>query len=362
MMRWLLVMVVLVGSVQAKALNKEPVRKPNPPLEVNGLTLMERGPDVQSVMVEVAMGKGGENPQWMMTYTNMQVLLGLLQREDGLVPPMDPKVLAAAPNPEPTYKGMDVVLKTVQGEKFKTMRVFMGKVVSGGKVVREDAGRALEYWLFSTARVKRDLMLGARVLPVWTFGQCRMLGMQVVDTEPRQCVMPDGGLILETAKKPTKASVTVKDFDQCLVKGTSLIATFPRRCVVAGGRVFTEPPRVKEPEPADAPLAEGATTRLDVPSPTVVVSESVVAPSPTVITNPVLGAYVVCAAAVVSGSEVSMTGVPMVSPTLGVLVSGTLGGAVSGSVVDAFVPDVAPAAGPEVMPWFERLNRWWGLK
>lgn len=349
MIRMVLVFVLLAGLAYAK----EVVRKPNPPMAVTPLTLLERGPDVQTVLVEVDVGKGMENPQWAMTFTNIQVLLGKLQ-DDVMVPPMKPALVALAKDMEPAYKGMKVMMQTVRGEKFQPLKVYKGRILANGKLVRNDVGRGLEYWLFSTARVRRDLNLGAGLLPVWTFEQCRLLGMQIVETEPRQCLLPEGGIVLQTADEPTKAGMNVADFEGCLKHGVSLVATFPRRCVVAGGKVFTEPPQVKEDEPADAPLAEGAATRLDVPSPTAVPVP--VEASATVVSNPLLGSYEISPAVVVSGSGA----VSESSVSVSTVVSSS---GVSSSLID-LVPalgDVAPAAGP-VKPatWWERLNMWWG--
>lgn len=367
-----LVILFLGGVVNAK----EPQRKANPPLPVTALNLMERGPDVQTVLVEVEVGKGMENPQWALTFTNIQVLLGKLQ-DEAMMPPMKPALLALAKEPEPAYKGMKVMMQTVRGEKFQALKVYKGRISAGGALVREDVGRGLEYWLFSTARVRRDLNLGASLVPVWTFEQCRVLGMQVVDTEPRQCLLPDGGIVLQTADEPTKGSLKVTDFEGCLKHGASLVATFPRRCVVAGGKVFTEPPQVKEEEPADAPLAEGATTRLDVPSATVVVELSA-----TVVNNPLLGSYEISPAtpkglsSYAKASEDRLQDQPSAdghslrdeAVSLTVIVSGsevisTSASGVSASLID-LVPamvDVAPAAGPaKPATWWERLNMWWG--
>lgn len=328
-----------------------PAREPNPPLKVTPEALMELGPDVQRVVVEADIGKGVENPQWMLAFTTIPVLLDKLL-ETKPEPPVDPKVLARAENPEPAYKGLKVRMTLVDGRDFELMRVFKGRVtVPGGALVREDVARGLEYWLFSTARVQRDVALGASLLPVLSFEQCRLLGMMVVATTPRQCVLPDDSLLVQTDTPADASTLKAKDFDSCLTHGVALIASFPRRCVAAGGRVFVEPPRVVEP-PADAPMAEGAGGRFDVP-----VSPTMPDISVSVVSNPLLGGYAVSATV----PEDTVSASTMVSVTLGGM--GISPTDTSPSVVD--VPDVAPAAGPELSwseRWGQKIVRWLGLE
>ena len=214
--------------------------------------------DIDQAMVVVEMGQGEDNPRWLMSSTQMQVLIDTLlqfmpnqsQLEDSIWPKLKPV--------EPKYRGLRVVLRTVFGKHFEPFTVFQGKVMAAnGSMMVPDYGRRLEYWMFGTSRVRRDQMVGANVLPVLTFEQCRLLGQQIVETKPRQCLLPNNNLLLETDELPTLQSAKIKDFEGCLKNGKALIYTFPRRCISAGGRVFTEPPKVYEalvPTPVDAPL------------------------------------------------------------------------------------------------------------
>lgn len=338
-----LAMVLLAGSALAKAPDfggKGPQPLPPKPYAVNAMTMAEQGPLVQRIQVTVQMGKGAENPIWLMTHTAGQVFLGKLQ-EDEPVPPVDPAVLKQVRLPSASYKGLKVEMQTVDGRKFEALTLYNGRATGpGGKLVKTDPGRGLEYWVFSTARVRRDLLLGPQVLPVLSFEQCRLLGMQVVATEPRQCILPDQTILLQTDEKPTRASLKATDFDSCLKYGKALIATFPRRCMAAGGRVFAEPPRVAE-APADAPLAEGVSGTLQVPvSATVPVSAAE-------ITNPLLGTYVVSGTALPVSGTAPLGMTP--SETLGVLLGTSITTPVSASEVISgswIAPDVNPAAGP----------------
>lgn len=206
-----------------------------------------RADDLTSVMVVVEMGRGEDNPRWLMSSTHVAVMVDLLAKLPEHPLPVDalwPKLK----RPEPKYHGLRLLLQTIDGKRFAPIEVFEGKITApDGRLIAPDYGRRFEYWLFGTARVRRDQILGAHVLPVLSFEQCRLLGQRIVYTTPRQCLLPDNNLLLESRVLPTLEAARVKDFDGCLQHGNALIYTFPRRCLTIGGRVFTEPPRVYEP-------------------------------------------------------------------------------------------------------------------
>ncbi len=212
--------------------------------------------DIEQAMVVVELGQKGENPQWVMSPTQMQVMLDTMLQFMPDKPTVEDAIWPKLKRKDPSYKGIRVVLRTVWGRNFEPFTIFEGQVkAADGRLVVPDYGRRLEYWMFGASRVRRDQMMGAHMLHVLTFEQCRLLGQQIVETRPRQCLLPDNNLLLETQELPTLASARIRDFDGCLKKGKALIYTFPRRCIAAGGRVFTEPPKVYEaPQPADAPV------------------------------------------------------------------------------------------------------------
>ncbi len=222
--------------------------------------------DIDQAFVVVELGQGEDNPEWIMSPTQMQVLLDTLLQFMPDKPTIEDAIWPKLPRKDAKYKGMRVVLRTVWGRNFEPFMVFEGQVKGPrGQVMVPDYGRRLEYWMFGASRVRRDQMMGAHMLHVLTFEQCRLLGQQIVETRPRQCLLPDNNLLLETDELPTLASARIRDFDGCLKSGKALIYTFPRRCIAAGGRVFTEPPKVYEvPMPADAPVSGGLVPAVDV--------------------------------------------------------------------------------------------------
>lgn len=212
--------------------------------------------DIQQVRVLVDMGAGADNPYWDMGHTQIEVFLDRLETLPANPLPED-DVWPQLKHKEPAYHGMLLLIETVDGKRFAPLRVFEGRIMAldpqyMGTVTRTvapDYGRYMEYWLFGTARVRRNQLLGVHVMPVLTFEQCRLLGQRIVETVPRQCLLPDNNLLLESTQFPTLESARIETFDECLKEGEALIYTFPRRCVAAGGRVFTEPPQVAETPP-----------------------------------------------------------------------------------------------------------------
>ena len=219
--------------------------------------------DMQVALVSVDLGLGNENPFWQMSQTALTVFLNRLATLEQ-APVLEDRIWPYLSAPDPRYRGILVMLQTKSGRRFMPMRLYQGKLIAtDDSRLARDPGRRLEYWLFGTARVRRDQLVGSRVLPIFTFEQCRVLGQRIVETTPRQCLLADNNLLLETSEPPTLESAQLRNFDDCLQQGRGLIYTFPRRCVAAGGRVFTEPPQVFEtPIPADMPIVTPKAKRL----------------------------------------------------------------------------------------------------
>lgn len=208
--------------------------------------ILARREDILAATVVVEMGVSTDNPQWMMGQRQLQVFLEKLATlpkapvlEDSIWPHVDPV--------NPHYRGVRVVLQTADGKRFAPILVFEGKMTApNGTTFAKDYGRFVEYFLFGTARMRRDQMIATTTLPVFSFEQCRLMGQRIIETNPRQCLFPDKNVMIETDDKPTLESAKIKTFDDCLLHGKALIYTFPRRCLAAGGRVLTEPPQVYE--------------------------------------------------------------------------------------------------------------------
>ena len=208
--------------------------------------VLNRKADIERIDVVVDMGLRQDNPHWEMSSTQRPIFLDRLTNMPEKPLPID-SIWPHVPQPEMQYHGITVLMRTFKGQRFAPLYIFEGRVEAPNHVLlAPDYGRGLEYWLFGTARIRRDQMLGATVMPVLTFDECRMLGQRIVNTTPRQCLLPNNNILLETDSIPDLTAARVQNFDQCLLHGRALIYTFPRRCLTTGGRVFTEPPRVYE--------------------------------------------------------------------------------------------------------------------
>lgn len=338
----LLLVPLLLWAALARAESLWPMDLPLPQdalTPVSLKTLDDKREDIQQAMVVVKMGHGEDNPRWMMSQTQLQVLINkLFSMPDKPLPEDDiwPKLTPINKG----YTGITVLIQMVDGKRFEPLRIFEGRVTGAdGHLVVPDFGRRLEYWMFGTARVRRDQLLGVNVLPVLSFEQCRLLGQRIVETSPRQCLLPDNNLLLETSELPTLASARLRDFDGCLREGKALIYTFPRRCVAAGGRVFTEPPRVYDDLKSDAPVA----------------ARDVVSGSR--LKSLILKSMAVSPSAPVSDVQVPGGGL-MISPSMSVPVGAPVSVSGTQALNDAELARIAPAAGPEAgfhpLRWLQR--------
>jgi hypothetical protein len=205
----------------------------------------ERG-HFEAASLEVVVNNGEENLTWALTPIEKDIFLGRLLGP-ARTPHPDDELFGATSPLDPGYKGIEITLTTFAGDTIAPLVVHAGYVKDkAGHILRLDPGRRLELWLFGTAKIRRQQLLAVQVIPVFTFEQCRLLGNLIVETDPRQCLLPDNNLLLEVDERPTVASLQINDFDSCLQDGQALIGAFPRRCVAPGGRVFTEPPRLSE--------------------------------------------------------------------------------------------------------------------
>jgi hypothetical protein len=262
--------------------------KPDTPLPQDALliptleNILANREDMQVALVGVDLGPGNDNPFWQMSQTALTIFLHKLATLNQQPVPED-AIWPKLTKPDPRYNGLLVLLQTKDGRRFAPFRVFMGKMaIDRNNPIAGDPGRAMEYWLFGTARIRRDQLIGANVLPVYTFTQCTQLGQRVIETTPRQCLLANNHLLLETGESPTLASAQMQSFQDCLQGGSGLIYTFPRRCVAAGGRVFTEPPQIydaSKPLAPDAPLRKPNAQRLAPTTPsTSIISSTTLAP------------------------------------------------------------------------------------
>lgn len=152
----------------------------------------------------------------------------------------------AAPAKGTNYSGLTIHITSTKDEPYQPIRVYGNSVtLNNATCALQDTDRNFEYWVFSTARTFDQRVKATEVLNIFSFGECLRLGHVIVETTPRQCVLPDGTTFVEDTEKLTAADRKITDFDKCFAAGRPIIETFPRKCMAPGGRLYLEPPRVK---------------------------------------------------------------------------------------------------------------------
>jgi len=112
--------------------------------------------DIDQALVVVELGQGMDNPQWIMSATQLEVLLDTLLQFMPEKPTVEDAIWPKLKRPDPKYRGVRIVLRTVWGRHFEPFTIFEGNVTAaGGRVMTQDYGRRMEYWMFGTSRLWR---------------------------------------------------------------------------------------------------------------------------------------------------------------------------------------------------------------
>ena len=182
----------------------------------------------------------------------------------------------SVPKSRTSYQNISVTITLDDGSVLPPIKIYANRVELPGKSVPlEDTKRDTEFWLFGTADTYKQRLRATELLDIMTFRECMLLGHTIVETDPRQCVLPNGTTFLEVelSKPLTEKEIAIRDFEACLKGGYPLILTFPRKCVAPGGRVYVEPPRLDtgelmppplptQPQAATKPAAKAVTIKL----------------------------------------------------------------------------------------------------
>jgi len=139
------------------------------------------------------------------------------------------------------YNGVVLNSYTNKGDRYSNVRVFNGSITDAeGTLISYDVNRDFEFWLLGTAQRVEQRYVIAQTIPIVSFDQCKNLNNQIIETEPRQCLLVTGDILMEVKGGITDEALAVNSFDECLQHGQKLIQAFPRKCIAAGGRVFME--------------------------------------------------------------------------------------------------------------------------
>jgi hypothetical protein len=202
-------------------------------------------PLISAATVQVSSSEQVERISWPLDKVSLQVLLGKLQQLEATEHPYD-AVFAEAPEMDPAYDGIKITFTMLPEAEQSVPNLWFHKgaiKTPDGLELYHDPGRVLEYWIFGSSDNRAAMLVSLKSLPVFTFEQCLALGHSIVETDPRQCVMPNEIVMLDLGLAPTVDPLTVNSFDDCLDTGLAIMNTFPRRCLTKGGKLVAEPPR-----------------------------------------------------------------------------------------------------------------------
>jgi hypothetical protein len=223
---WVLGFVMLANTAKAEEI----------PFDIN--EFVENIKDVHSIAVQIDRDDDRPNMYWHMTLPQRYILAEKLMALDPFATLDRTQFL---PYKDTNYQGVVVQAHTIDGDRFGNLRVFDGRITDDdGTLIRYDVDRALELWILGTTHRVEQKYVIAQTVPIVSFEQCKMLGNQIVETEPRQCLLTNGDILMEVKGHITEEVLSVNSFDECLQHGEKLIQAFPRKCVAAGGRVFME--------------------------------------------------------------------------------------------------------------------------
>jgi hypothetical protein len=220
---------------------RAPKKKAPKTLPVTPALWAEDNSMVASARVVVSTTVAPDKMRWDLSPLDVPVLTAKLAA-------LNPDTCAkpAAPSKGAKYSGLTLHITSTKNEPYQPIRVYGNSVtLNNATCALQDTDRNFEYWVFSTARTFDQRVKATDVLNIFTFGECLRLGHVIVETTPRQCVLPDGTTFVEDTEKLTAADRKITDFDKCFAAGRPIIETFPRKCMAPGGRLYLEPPRVK---------------------------------------------------------------------------------------------------------------------
>ncbi|MCP4356199.1 MAG: hypothetical protein GY793_11360 [Proteobacteria bacterium] len=142
------------------------------------------------------------------------------------------------------YDHLEITFERTDGSVLPPYRLFRN-TITVNNVDFYDTSKGIETWVFSTVNNYKQLLIVDKALNVDDFKRCKALGNLSHETDPRQCILPDGTTFLEVNTEMKPDTIRTFNFDDCFANKNPLIAGFPRRCIAPGGRIYTETPRVQ---------------------------------------------------------------------------------------------------------------------
>ena len=227
---------------RANSLRQRRVEAPKPVPDFESLHL--NNGDLRSAQVQIRLSGNNADKEtflmWRLNPVELPIFIDKVRKlqvsVSGIVPTEKSNTI---------YDHIEVSLLGNAGQVYEPVKIYQNKVdLPADTLPYEDSNRDLELWLLGTAKTFGQKDQIANLITIWSYEDCKALNHTLVDSVPRQCVLPDGTTYLEIDKKLSQKDKAINNFDKCLKAGHPLIVTFPRKCVAPGGRVYIEPPRL----------------------------------------------------------------------------------------------------------------------
>lgn len=142
------------------------------------------------------------------------------------------------------YDKLEITFIRADGRTMPPYYLYQNTIQVNG-MTYVDNNKEIEDWVFSTVRNYKQLEFVNKALNIDNFKRCKDIGNLTHETEPEQCIFPDGTTFLNVNKEMKKDTIRTFNFDDCFNNKNPLISGFPRRCVAPGGHVYTEQPKVR---------------------------------------------------------------------------------------------------------------------
>lgn len=201
--------------------------------------------EVAHIQVEIlfAGDESRQNRRWPLNVNELPLFLGKLLSypEENSLPSQN--------IPAEGYQGFSVDIHMKDGSRKAPIHIYRDQIrMYGTHPYLYDPERDMEFWLASTTKTFGQYDLVSRALEPTTFDACMQMGFRLIESEPRQCVLPTEVTFLDKARPLSAATVPVTDFASCAVDPYNpVVNTFPRKCVAPGGRIYMEPPKPPQP-------------------------------------------------------------------------------------------------------------------
>lgn len=183
----------------------------------------------------------GENLSWEMALPFRYVFLSRIASMEKLSPTVK---IPADDLWGRSYKHLKINFERTDGKQLPSYFLFKNKL-KVKDITYVDTTNEIETWTFSTVNNYRQLLHVNRALNIDNFKRCKEVGNLTHETDPEQCIFPDGTTFLNVNTKVTPETERTFNFDDCFKNKNPLIEGYPRRCIAPGGHIYTEQPKLK---------------------------------------------------------------------------------------------------------------------